>query len=97
MSGWMQDDLYWRDGGAGLEMGTHHVTYEMYRHDHDVYARRSTLRRGQLAYNMLCGVRPGLARSINATQLDPFYLDDRLPEFFTHIEQHWDDSYPDFP
>lgn len=70
------------------------MTYDMFRHDLDIYTRRSKAeRKGQAAYNMLASIRPELARSINAGPLDPFYVDSILPDFFTHIEQHWDDTF----
>lgn len=88
---WSDDSLYWRDGRALEGMGF--MTYEMYLHDYSVFAGRTKLRQGQLAYNVLSAIRPGLARSINASALDPFHSDEALPDFFAYIEAHWNDSF----
>lgn len=87
---WSDDSMFWRDGRA--PEGMSFMTYEMYLHDYSVFATRTKLRSGQLAYNMLSAIRPELARSINAGPFDPFYVDDALPDFFSYIQTHWDDK-----
>lgn len=47
-------------------------------------------RRGQAAFNVLWAMREDLADKVSTTQLDPFYRDDRLPEFFGWVEENWD-------
>jgi hypothetical protein len=42
-------------------------------------------RLGQTAFNVLYEVAPDLADEIRATELDPFYLDDRLPAFYQWV------------
>lgn len=52
----------------------------------------SGIRRGQHAYNMLYDIRPDLARRINGTEFDPFYMDSKLPAFELWLYQHWEDD-----
>lgn len=46
-------------------------------------------RRGQRYFNALVLVRPDLAGQIVGTALDPFYLDDRLPECVRFVDDNW--------
>ena len=46
-------------------------------------------RRGQRYFNALSLVRPDLAGQVVGTALDPFYLDDRLPEFMRFVDDNW--------
>lgn len=52
---------------------------------------RRTQRDGQFWFKLLHLHRPDLADEIRATDLDPFYVDDRLEAFFAYVESHWDD------
>ena len=49
-------------------------------------------RPGQATFNVLAAVRPDLSEQIRATELDPFYLADRLDATCQWIEKHWKDS-----
>ncbi len=46
-------------------------------------------RRGQAAFNMLWEMRPELADKIATGPRDPFYRDDRLPDFLGWVEENW--------
>ena len=46
-------------------------------------------REGQYAFNMLYTYRPDLGNQILKTDLDPYYSDKRLPEFYTWVEKNW--------
>lgn len=67
-------------------------TYLMFRHDLGVLTRHkhASIRHGQLAYNTLHDIKPELALAINGTEHDPFYMDERLDDFFVYVETHWD-------
>jgi hypothetical protein len=52
-----------------------------------VMNRPTTWRAGQAAFNFLHDLNPELAEQIRGTQLDPFHLDDRLPEFYAWLER----------
>ena len=43
------------------------------------------MRRGQSLYNHLHDINPELANSINNTELDPFYVQSRIPTFLEFI------------
>jgi hypothetical protein len=47
-------------------------------------------RRGQTVFNVLYQLRPDLAERIRTTDLDPFYLDNRVPWTLAWIEDEWD-------
>lgn len=47
--------------------------------------RPPEMRLGQWAFNMLHSMYPLIARSIVGTMYDPFYRDDLLPRFLSHI------------
>ena len=49
------------------------------------YAETYGWREGQAAFNALHEVDPDLANEIRGTRLDPFYRDDKLPEFFAAV------------
>lgn len=49
----------------------------------------SVLRKGQYAFNLLHTVRPDITAQILATELDPFYIDSKLPEFMARVKQVW--------
>lgn len=46
-------------------------------------------RAGQSAFNALHNADAELANEIRGTDLDPFYDDDVLPEFWFHLERRW--------
>lgn len=48
-----------------------------------------TQRAGQAAFNVLHALRPDLSEQVRATDLDPFYQDDRLADFFEFVEKEW--------
>ena len=39
---------------------------------------------------MLSDVKPDLAHALNGTEHDPYYLDERLDDFFAYVDEHWD-------
>lgn len=43
-------------------------------------------RKGQHAFNQLLIYFPDFAEHVRATEIDPFYNDKRLPEFFKSLE-----------
>jgi hypothetical protein len=45
---------------------------------------------GQAYFNALYKIRPDIANAISATENDPYYVNDRLPLFFTAIAKHLD-------
>lgn len=57
-----------------------------------VIERPKFLRQGQQAFNVLHEMRPDLANEIRATPLDPFYLDERLPDFYNFLYVRWNDE-----
>lgn len=65
------------------------LTYEMFVHDYTIMCARTKLRQGQLAFNNLWAIRPDLSERIRATDLDPFYDDSRLGDFFAYVEAQW--------
>jgi hypothetical protein len=42
-------------------------------------------REGQAAFNTLHELDPELANTVRGSKVDPFYKDDRLPEFFREV------------
>lgn len=46
-------------------------------------------RKGQLHFNLLHRLRPDLADKIRGTEIDPFYLDERIPTYLTWITNNW--------
>jgi hypothetical protein len=40
---------------------------------------------GQAAFNAVCKVEPEVANLVRATDLDPFYRDERLPAFWAEV------------
>lgn len=51
----------------------------------------TTLRRGQFACNLLYKKRPDLAGRLfdNHPDLDPFYVDEKIPAFLTWVGENW--------
>jgi hypothetical protein len=49
------------------------------------------LRAGQHAMNLLYSYNQKLYEKITGSNIDPFYLDNKLGAFFSYIEEHWDD------
>jgi hypothetical protein len=49
-------------------------------------------RKGQALFNALYKVHPGLADKVRATPLDPFYQDDRIPDFLTMVKGAWNNE-----
>lgn len=45
------------------------------------------IRRGQAAFNKLHDMRPNLAYTINGTEYDPFYDDEKIPAFVAWVEK----------
>ncbi len=43
-------------------------------------------RKGQIAYNVLAVARPDLTNEINNTDLDPFYDDNKLDDFWKWLQ-----------
>lgn len=54
-------------------------------------------RKGQLAFNLLCDIHPTLADKVRGTSNDPFYRDNRIPDFLMFVQRHWDDFVCEFP
>ena len=46
-------------------------------------------RKGQHAFNALLDYFPEFAEEIRATQLDPFYHDERIPALFEELNQRF--------
>lgn len=44
-------------------------------------------REGQKAFNELYRTNPEIADKIRGTKFDPFYIDQRLPEFYKEVER----------
>lgn len=47
-------------------------------------------RPGQRYMNLLMDMRPDLAKMVRANDLDPFYLDERIPMFLEYVMRHWE-------
>ncbi len=54
-----------------------------------IYKQQSSWRKGQTYFNVLVQVRPDLSERIRTSHLDPFYLDERIPEFLEWICTNW--------
>lgn len=52
------------------------------------------LRRGQHLMNELQRINPDYYSIITATEHDPFYKDDRIPEFFEKLKKLTANEYP---
>ena len=46
-------------------------------------------RMGQHAFNTLHEVAPELANKVRATDVDPFYRDDRINKFWQFVAENW--------
>lgn len=51
--------------------------------------RPTPWRVGQFYFNALNYVRPDLAKEVRATELDPFYDDERIPAFMEALASMW--------
>jgi hypothetical protein len=51
--------------------------------------RNPSWRAGQTAFNVLWDMRPDLSEQVRSTSLDPFYVDERLPEFYEFVKENW--------
>lgn len=49
-------------------------------------------RTGQTYFNTLNQVRQDLADAIRGTNLDPFYVDSKVPQFLAYVCEHWNDQ-----
>lgn len=49
-------------------------------------------RKGQTYFNVLTKLHPELAEEVRGSKIDPFYNDERLPEFFKFITNEFNDS-----
>jgi len=47
-------------------------------------------RMGQTIFNLLCATREDLSEKIRATDLDPFYDDDKIPAALAWLGEHWE-------
>lgn len=47
-------------------------------------------RQGQAAFNTLYAVHPQLAEAVHFTDIDPFYNDSVLPDFYEWVNDHWE-------
>ena len=47
-------------------------------------------RKGQVAFNVLCSIRPDLAERVRGTHRDPFNLSSRLPDFDAWLQANWE-------
>lgn len=66
------------------------ITFEQYLNNvQDILREYPQLRLGQAFYNGLYGVKPALAFLLLGTDRDPFYADDRCPEFLEFVEENW--------
>lgn len=55
--------------------------------EHAIRSRPAHIRRGQAAFTTLFAIAPSVADEIRATPSDPFYSDERLPDFFAAIDR----------
>lgn len=63
--------------------------YEFLEFSWRYYVQNRYQRKGQALFNALVKVHPGLAEKVRMTPLDPFYQDDRIPDFLTMIKGAW--------
>jgi len=54
-----------------------------------INTRHPSLRRGQVAYNLLFDFRPDLAREIVGTNVDPFHDDSKINMFMHRLAELW--------
>lgn len=54
------------------------------------YRSDANYRPGQVAFNVLYEDRPDLAVRIRGGNIDPFYDDDALVEFYAWVSENWD-------
>lgn len=47
----------------------------------------SCLRRGQFMFNTLYKHYPAIANRLHGTEFDPFYVDDRIPDFISYLTE----------
>ena len=52
-------------------------------------ANKRTHRRGQAYWNTLELHRKDLADKIRATKIDPYYRDERVPDFIDYLKDKW--------
>lgn len=48
-----------------------------------------SLRDGQAYFNALHEVDPKLADELSGTELDPYYVDSRIPDFLAKVQERW--------
>jgi hypothetical protein len=70
------------------------VTFDDYMQE--VLTRRQTglgqgQRAGQFYFNVLWDVKPRLSNRVRGTLFDPFFNDEKIPDFLTFVGRHWDD------
>lgn len=51
--------------------------------------RNPAWRSGQTHFNALRRMRPDLANEVLGTAIDPFHLDERLPDFVAYVQENW--------
>ena len=56
------------------------------------FLRSTGQRRGQYAFNLLDEHRRDLADKIVKTDNDPFYEDERIPQFLVWLEKNWENT-----
>jgi len=49
--------------------------------------RDKSQRRGQIHFNVLLEMHPGIAEGIRGGESDPFYRDENIPVFLDHVEK----------
>lgn len=69
------------------------TTFEDYKHCVQLtLMEHPTWREGQAAFTTLWTLHENLANEVHTGKLDPFVRDDRLPEFYTFVEENWNDA-----
>lgn len=67
------------------------MTFDEYVVEASEYQRENPHQRsGQVYFNVLYQVRPDLSERIRTTDLDPFYRDQRLPQFLEFVANNWE-------
>jgi hypothetical protein len=56
-----------------------------------VYHASLEFRFGQTCFNVLYKLNPDLATSLTGTDVDPYYDDDKVPEFLKRVRDEWAD------
>ena len=51
--------------------------------------KRRVLRKGQSYWNTLASIRADLAESVAESDIDPYYNDRALPDFFAFLSRNW--------